>query len=78
MNFLKKNIPYKELQPTKYLKKLNKSNVEGHYRSRSFDELLVTVYCNEKEIIDEIFKEWFMANNDLMAQEAFSYEMNDK
>ena len=50
----------------------------GFYRSRSYPELLIIVYSNEKETVEEIFEEWFHAHNDELGQEAFSYEANDR
>ena len=50
----------------------------GFYRSRRYPELLITVYSNRAGIVEEIFEEWFRAHNEVLGQEAFSYEANDR
>ena len=50
----------------------------GFYRSRSYPELLLTVYSNRTNIVEAIFEEWFRAHNGVLCQEAFSYEANDR
>ncbi len=49
---------------------------KAYYKSRCFDELLLTMFadCDEPE---EIFAEWFTANNDVLGQEAFAWEMGN-
>lgn len=49
------------------------TKVEGHYLSRAFDEVLVTVFASSAAV-DEIFRQWFNQNNHILCQEAFSYE----
>ena len=53
------------------------TKVRGCYRSRVFDELLITVFASDRDI-GEIFGEWFKSNNDVLGQEAFSYECGDR
>ena len=58
------------------------SKVKGYYKSRCFDEIIITLFVSteflEKHTFPEsIFKEWFKKNNDLLEQEAFSYEINN-
>ncbi len=50
---------------------------EGHYRSREYDELLITVFASEGSI-EEIFRRWFAENSDVLSQEAFAYEINNR
>lgn len=58
-------------------------NAKGYYKSRSFDELLITIYLSPKSkenqvLPDEIFEKWFKDHNDLLQQEAIGYEHNDR
>ena len=55
------------------------TKVRGFYKSREFDELLITIFISsnqDNESPEAIFKEWFMENNDILEQEAFAYECN--
>ena len=46
---------------------------QSHYKSRDFEEILITVFtCDGK--IEETFKEWFIKTNNILGQEAFAYE----
>lgn len=51
----------------------------GHYKGREYDELLLTVFCENqyKDKAIEIFRQAFHKHNDFMQQEAFAYEHND-
>ena len=56
---------------------------KGYYKSRCFDEILITIYassnCNENQALpNDIFVEWFKCNNDVLEQEAMGYEYNGK
>ena len=53
------------------------AEVKGYYKSRSFDELLITLFCSSKESPEIIFKKWFIGNNDILEQESFAYECNN-
>ncbi len=56
------------------------TKVKGVYKSREFDELLITIFTSSnqnKESPEIIFKKWFMENNDILEQEAFAYEWNN-
>ena len=53
------------------------THATGFYRSRKYPELLITVYSNEKETVEEILEKWFQTHNKVLCQEAFSYEAND-
>ena len=53
------------------------TKAESHYRSRKYEELLLTVFAAQNGI-EDIFEAWFRKNNDILAQEAFSYEHNDR
>lgn len=49
-------------------------HAEGHYKSRSFDELLLILFATDFEKPEEIFVRWFRDNNDVLEQEALAYE----
>ncbi|MDO5826240.1 MAG: hypothetical protein Q4Q22_07655 [Methanosphaera sp.] len=54
---------------------------KGFYKSRCFDELLITIFASEtdkKKSPEVIFKQWFIDNNDSLRQEAIAYEHNNK
>lgn len=51
------------------------SRVVSYYKSRCFDEMLITVFTNDDGVA-KVFGEWFRANNHVLGQEAFSYEHN--
>ena len=46
---------------------------KAHYKSRCFDELLLTIFTTSKSPV-AIFEKWFRHNNDILRQEAFGYE----
>ena len=54
------------------------TKVESYYKSRKFDELLITIFARDGDAPHEIFKEWFLRHNDILAQEAFAYELGGK
>lgn len=54
------------------------TKVESYYKSRKYDELLITIFAGTEESPQEIFKDWFSKNNDVLGQEAFAYELNNK
>ena len=49
------------------------TKAKAHYRSRCFDEVLITIFSSSDSPA-EIFEKWFRDNNDALCQEAFSYE----
>ena len=49
------------------------TEAKAHYRKRSFDELLITMFADSASP-EMIFKEWFRENNDVLGQEAFAWE----
>ena len=51
------------------------SRVVSYYKSRCFDEMLITIFTNDDDV-GEVFKKWFRANNHILGQEAFSFEYN--
>ncbi len=58
--------------------------VKSYYKSRSFDELLVTLFVSQKSVLeskrelpDIIFKRWFKQHNTILQQEAYAYEHNN-
>ena len=50
------------------------TNVTSYYKSRKFNEMLITIFTSKTDEVDLIFKKWFKRNNDVLGQEAFSYE----
>ena len=53
------------------------TKVKSVYKKRVYDEILITVFTS-KGSPEEIFEKWFKVNNDVLCQEAFAYEFNDK
>ncbi len=60
------------------------TKVTGYYNSRSFDEILLTLFISQEDTEknnrtspDKIFMKWYKENNDLLQQEAFAYEKNN-
>ena len=54
---------------------------KGFYKSRCFDEILIHIFVpaeSKKTMPDEIFKKWFVNNNNILQQEALAYEYNNK
>ncbi|WP_406537406.1 hypothetical protein [Methanobrevibacter sp.] len=49
------------------------TKAKSYYKSRCFDELLLTIFASSSSPVD-IFKKWFRASNDVMSQEAFAWE----
>lgn len=59
------------------------TDVKGYYKSRRFDEVLITLFVSADFLTNHkhpeaIFKEWFIESNDLLEQEAFAYECGNK
>ena len=54
------------------------TKVKSHYRNRSYDELLFTLFTSSDEHPEEIFKCWFKKNNDVLCQESFAFELDGK
>lgn len=52
------------------------THVESHYKSRIYDEKLITIFtCGNS--VEGRFRQWFFKNNDILCQEAFAYELNN-
>lgn len=52
--------------------------VKSHYKSRSFDELIITIFTSySHKQVETIFSEWFEKNNNILEQESFAYEHNN-
>ena len=49
------------------------TKAKAHYKSRCFDELLLTVFAESGEP-EDIFRRWFRKSNDVLGQEAFAWE----
>ena len=54
------------------------TKVESYYKSRKYDELLVTIFAVDGEGPCEIFRRWFSAHNDVLCQEALAFEINNR
>ncbi|MBQ2654606.1 MAG: hypothetical protein IJF83_13720 [Methanobrevibacter sp.] len=54
------------------------TKVEGHYKTRKYDELLITIFADGDDSPVEIFRHWFLKNNGALCQEAFAYELNSR
>ena len=54
------------------------TKVESYYKSRNFDELLLIIFASSEGCVEEIFRDWFLKNNDVLDQEAFAYELGNK
>ncbi|WP_162685736.1 hypothetical protein [Methanosphaera sp. BMS] len=53
---------------------------KGFYKSRCFDELLITIFASEDDNKPKphiIFKKWFADNNNILNQESMAYEYNN-
>jgi hypothetical protein len=56
------------------------SKVKGYYKTRCFDEILLTIFTssnNNEKTPAIIFKEWFIEQNNILEQEAYAYEENN-
>lgn len=55
------------------------SNITGIYKNRIFPEKTITMFC-ESEIDEtiEIYINWFKRYNDILKQEALSYELDNQ
>ena len=56
---------------------------KGYYKSRSYDEVLITIFTSKSSkdghaAPDEIFRNWFERNGNVLRQEALAYECNGK
>ncbi len=55
------------------------TKVKGYYKSRCYDELLITLFvCKSSHPPEEIFQNWFKKHNEILGQEAFAYEYNNR
>lgn len=53
------------------------TKVKSYYKSRSYDELLITIFAGDSDSPREIFRDWFFKHNDVLCQEEFAYEFNN-
>ena len=54
------------------------TKVKSYYKSRSYDELLITIFAGDSDSPREIFRGWFFKHNDILCQEAFAYELDNR
>lgn len=60
------------------VKSFYRTNVESYYKKRSYPELLITIFTNDSAEITEEFKKWIEKNRDILEQESYAIEVNDK
>ena len=53
------------------------AKVQSHYKSRIFDEVLITIFTDSSRELIGLFRNWFLKNNNVLKQEAFAYERNN-
>lgn len=53
------------------------TKVKAYYKSRCFDEVLITIFASSDTPV-AIFEKWFIDNNGILGQEAFSYECGNR
>ena len=53
------------------------TQVKSYYRTRLYDEILITIFASGKSPV-EIFEGWFRKNNDVLLQESFAYETENR
>ncbi|MBE6494628.1 MAG: hypothetical protein E7Z84_08515 [Methanosphaera stadtmanae] len=56
-----------------------KTDVKGYYKTRCFDEILITIFTSKKEnkkSPKDIFRQWFKEHNSILKQESWAYEHN--
>ena len=53
------------------------TTVKSVYKKRVYDEILIAIFACEKSPVDE-FSKWFYKNNDVLCQEAFAYEIENR
>ena len=54
------------------------TKVESYYKSRRFNEVILTIFASSDDRPHEIFKKWFQDHNDVLGQEAFAYEIENR
>ena len=52
--------------------------MKSYYKSRRYDELLVTIFAGNGKGPCEIFRDWFSRHNKVLCQEAFAVEINNR
>ena len=53
------------------------TKAKAYYKSRCFDELLITIFASSKSP-ETIFEKWFIENNNVLGQESFGYEYGNR
>lgn len=51
--------------------------IKSYYNSKSFDEMIITIYTSKDGDIEDIFTKWCRNNHDILKQECYAYEKND-
>lgn len=54
------------------------TDVKSYYKNRAYDETLITLFTSQEREPEKIFKEFFTGNNNILKQEAFAYECNNR
>ena len=53
------------------------TKVKSVYKKRVYDEILITIFSDDCSPVEE-FGKWFRKNSDVLAQDAFAYEIGDR
>lgn len=53
------------------------SKVKSFFKSRMYDELLITIFAGDTRVL-KIFSKWFKNNNHVLCQESFAYEIGNE
>lgn len=53
------------------------SKVRSFYKSRLYDELLITIFSKDTSVL-KIFRKWFSKNNHVLGQESLAYEIGNE
>lgn len=54
------------------------ARIKSCFKNRCYPEKIITIYRDDDCLdIVNLFKKWFVANNDVLRQESLAYEYND-
>ena len=54
------------------------TQAKSYYKNRSYTETLITLFTSQENRPEELFRQFFRKNNDILKQEAFAYECKDE
>lgn len=52
--------------------------IKSYYNSKSFDEMIITIYTSKESEIEDIFTSWCRNNHDILQQDCYAFEKNDE